>query len=254
MIRLVVIALAVGVHSLSSGAPMADALLRADGHLLKWRSHAPEAGTVISYAVLSASFTVPGDKRTLSRDNCGAMNAFAEIIATSPDISIETAKLELNAAFKAWESAAALTFVEVDDVSRANIIIGAARSPGGRAFANLRVHTVEGQKPIAKGLGKTGPDNLLKPGEVVEHDGGKFVAIDQAYVCLSPQSRWKVGFDGNMSVYDLRHTFTHEIGHAIGLDHPGKSGSVMAFGYDERVQKLTPSDIASVQRLYGARK
>ena len=69
-----------------------------------------------------------------------------------------------------------------------------------------------------------------------------------------PSSRWKVGFDGNVDIYSLRYTFTHEIGHAIGLDHPGKSGSVMAFSYEERVQQLTPSDISAVQKLYGSRK
>ena len=104
MIRvLVVIALAVGAHILSGGATRAEALLRADGHLLKWRPHAPGAETVISYAVLSGAFTVPGDKRTLSPDNCGAMHAFADIIAKSPDVSVETAKQELKAAFEAWE-------------------------------------------------------------------------------------------------------------------------------------------------------
>jgi predicted Zn-dependent protease len=78
------------------------------------------------------------------------------------------------------------------------------------------------------------------------------VPIDQAYVCLNPKSRWKTGFDGNLDVYDLRHTFTHEVGHAIGLDHPDSTGAVMAFRYDERVRDLQPSDIAGVQRLYGA--
>jgi predicted Zn-dependent protease len=51
----------------------------------------------------------------------------------------------------------------------------------------------------------------------------------------------------------LRYTFTHEIGHAIGLDHPGKSGSLMAYRYEEHVQQLTPSDVSAVQKLYGSR-
>jgi hypothetical protein len=255
MIRvLVVIALAVGAHIHSGGTTMAEGLLRADGHLLKWRSQAPGAVTVISYAVLTGDFTVSGDKRTLSPDNCGAMHAFADIIAKSPDVSVDAAKQELKAAFAAWEGAAPLTFVEVDDASRANIIIGAAHSPGGRAFANLSFRTDQGQTPVAKGLGNTGHDKSVKPSEAVDRDGSDFVAIEQAYVCLSPQSRWKVGFDGKVDIYDLRYTFTHEIGHAIGLDHPGKSGSVMAYSYEERVQQLTRSDISAVQKLYGSRK
>jgi hypothetical protein len=258
MIRvLVVIALAVGAHIVAVDATRAEALLRADGGILKWRTQAREVGTVITYSVLPGAFTVPGDRRTLSPDNCGAMHAFADIVARSPDISVETAKRELKAAFEAWEGAADLTFVEVDDASHANIIIGAALSPGGRAFANLSFRTVQGTTPLAKGLGKTGSDSSINSNEAVnphEADGNSdVVAIEQAYVCLNPQSRWKVGFDGNADIYDLRYTFTHEIGHAIGLDHPGRTGSVMAYRYDERVQQLGPSDIFAIQKLYGAR-
>ena len=61
----------------------------------------------------------------------------------------------------------------------------------------------------------------------------------------------KVGFDGNLNVYDLRYTLMHEIGHAIGLDHPGSSGSIMGYRYDERVRQLQASDISAAQRLYG---
>ncbi len=254
MIRvLIVIALSVGANIVSGGTTRADELLRVDGHLLKWRSHVPGSRTVISYAVLSDAFTVPVDRHTLSPDNCGEMHSFSDIIAKSPDVSIETAKKELHAAFQTWERAAALTFVEVDDASRANIIVGAAHSPGGRAFANLSVRSVEGQKPLARGLGKTDPNMSINSSEAVDPDASDFIPIEQAYVCLSPQSRWKVGLDGHVDIYDLRYTFTHEIGHAIGLDHPGKSGSVMAYHYDERVQQLTPSDISAVQKLYGSR-
>ena len=73
----------------------------------------------------------------------------------------------------------------------------------------------------------------------------------RADICLNPQRSWKIGFDGNLDVYDLRYTFMHEIGHAVGLDHPGRSGSIMGYRYDERVHKLQPSDIAAAQSLYG---
>ncbi len=254
MIRvLIVIASAVGAHIVSSGETRADTLLRADGHVLKWKSHAPGAATVISYAVLSADFSVPSNKRTLSPDNCGSMNPFADIVTMSPSVSVQMAKQELEAAFAVWEGAAKLTFVEVDDASRANIIIGAAHSAGGRAFANLSIRSDEIQNPFARGLGRNGADASAKSQDAPSSSGRDSIAIDQAYVCLSPHFRWKIGFDGNVHLYDLRYTFTHEIGHAIGLDHPGKSGSVMAFSYEERVQQLTPSDISAVQTLYGAR-
>ena len=67
---------------------------------------------------------------------------------------------------------------------------------------------------------------------------------------MKPVAR-QVGFDGNLKVYDLRHAFMHEIGHAIRLDHPGRSGSIMGFRYDESVREPQSSDITAAQRLYG---
>ena len=254
MIRsLVGIALAVGALVSTGEAIRAEALLRADGHFLKWKSPSKGSDTVISYAVLRGPFKFP-HKRTLSPDNCGSMHAFADIVAKSPDVPVEKAKQELKAAFTAWEQVAALTFVEVDDASRANIVVGAAHSPAGRAFANLSVESLEPQAPVSRGLGITRPYKAINSRRSINGDGSDFVAIEQAYVCLSPQARWKAGLDGNVDIYDLRYTFTHEIGHAIGLDHPGKSGAVMAYRYDERVQQLTASDVAAVQKLYGSRK
>ena len=162
MIRsLVGIALAVGALVSSGEAVRAEALLRADGHFLKWKSPLKGSDTVISYAVLRGPFKFP-PKRTLSPDNCGSMHAFADIVAKSPDVPVEKAKQELKAAFTAWEQVAALTFVEVDNASRANIVVGAAHSPAGRAFANLGIESVEPQGPVSRGLGMVGPDKAIK--------------------------------------------------------------------------------------------
>jgi hypothetical protein len=76
-------------------------------------------------------------------------------------------------------------------------------------------------------------------------------AIRQALICLNPEERWKIGFDGDLKTYDLKFTFTHEIGHAIGLDHPGPTGALMGFRYDERSATLESGDIAAARKLYG---
>jgi len=82
-----------------------------------------------------------------------------------------------------------------------------------------------------------------------------YVTVDaQRSRFFGPEKTWKVGYDGNLEVYDLYFTFLHEIGHTIGLDHPGASGEVMGFRYDERVRDLQDGDIEAVRRLYGERR
>jgi hypothetical protein len=243
------IALAVGGIVLESGASLAGELLRLDGHMMRWAPEAPGATTVVTYSVLTGPYTVRSSKSILSPSNCAKMHAFGDIVGVSPAVSEEQAKSELQAAFSSWEKAADISFVEVSDPRLANIVIGAADNPGGHAFANLSYRSEKGITPVTMALGK--PNPLPLPDVGGEGSDASIVPIDQAYVCLNPKSRWKIGFDGNLDVYDLRHTFMHEIGHAIGLDHPASTGAVMAFKYDERVRELQPLDIASVQKLYG---
>lgn len=78
--------------------------------------------------------------------------------------------------------------------------------------------------------------------------------IERSVVCLNPAVRWKIGFDGNVDVYDLRYTVAHEIGHAIGLDHPRPSGVLMSYSYDERFRDLQRCDAEGAIALYGLRK
>ncbi len=238
--------------SVICSAPPAHAgeLLRVHGHLMRWPSEAPAGRTIITYATLTGPYSVQNDERTLSPTNCAKMHGFADIVGKSSALPEEKAKRALQSAFQAWERVAAIAFVEVDDPRLANIVIGAADDPGGRAFANLRYRSENGLRPITMALGKAEP--LPSAAIDAKDNDGSMAPIEQAYVCLNPKSHWKIGFDGDLDVYDLRHTFMHEIGHAIGLDHPDSTGAVMAFRYDERVRDLQQSDIDGVQKLYGA--
>jgi hypothetical protein len=118
-----------------------------------------------------------------------------------------------------------LSFHEVSDVRDADIVFGAQGRPRGRAFANVAYAPYDPKEGVR--------------------------TIEKALVCLNPEHEWKVGFDGNEDVYDIRYTLIHEIGHAIGLDHPGPSGQVMGFRYTEAFSELQSGDLYGVRLLYG---
>ena len=75
--------------------------------------------------------------------------------------------------------------------------------------------------------------------------------ISRALDLPQSQKRWKVGFDGDLRSYDMRYTIAHEIGHTIGLDHPGGAGQIMGYRYEETFRSLQAGDIAGAVLLYG---
>ena len=243
MRALVSAALAVTVVICGAKASASGELLHVGGKAVKWASPELGAPATVTYAVLRAAYTVPQGKRTMSPDNCSAMLPFSDAISVSPRISKVAAKQQLNEAFRAWESVAAIKFLEVADARWADIVVGASSNAKGRAFANLSYRGAGG-KPAPATMALGGADRSPPMDRVG-------AIIEQAYICLNPKARWKIGLDGNLDVYDLRYTFMHEIGHAIGLDHPGTTGAIMAYRYDERVTVLQESDIDAARVLYG---
>ena len=138
----------------------------------------------------------------------------------------EQLRAETAAAFAMWERAANIRFEVVSDPARADIVIGAQTVPFGRAFANVAYDTDR---------------------------RGETRRIDKALICLNPKQAWKIGFGGDTGAYDLRYTIAHEIGHAIGLNHPGPSGQLMGFRYGESFRALQNGDLGGVVALYGSR-
>lgn len=200
----------------SQAAEKGFRLLELDGYRVKWGDQ--ELGTVAS---VSYAFT----RKKLRFDealNCSDMSPIDAL--TDQALPLETIAREASAAFRVWERAAGLTFHEVSDIGQADIVIGAQGQPRGRAYANV-----------------TNTDD--------QQDGVR--GIEKALICVNPAHDWKVGFDGNEDVYDLRYTLVHEIGHAIGLDHPGRTGQVMAFRYSEAFDDLQEGDLRGVRLLYG---
>jgi hypothetical protein len=190
-------------------------LLDLENQTVKWQSPRMGEGAAVTYAFAATAVTTKGAR------NCGRM--------LPPELAYERSRIgrsqfarEVAAAFRMWEQVADITFREIDDPDAADILIGAQADPVGRAFTNVELKPAGDRKVIARAL-----------------------------ICLNPEEPWKVGFDGNLDVYDLRYTIAHEVGHAIGLDHPGPTGQLMSYRYDERQPGLQPGDIKGAALLYG---
>ncbi len=193
-------------------------LLDLENQSVKWQSSRWGESAAVTYAFATEPTITRGAR------NCGKL--LPPGVAYAPShIGKNQFRREVAAAFRMWESAADISFRETSDPDAADILIGAQGEPVGRAFTNVELKPAgaHGRKVIARSL-----------------------------ICLNPHQPWKIGFDGNLDVYDLRYTIAHEIGHAIGLDHPSAAGQLMSYRYDERQTGLQPGDIRGAALLYGA--
>lgn len=192
-------------------------LLQLGGHPVKFGSPTRGAGASIGYAFVD---------RTIHFDNarnCRDLEPLDATLATS-GIGWSALPPEVEAAFAQWASVANVNFHETAS-SRAQIFIGAF-SGMGEAFAD-----VAWQRPV----------------------DGETASIERSLICLNADRPRKRAFDGDLSVYNVRYTLTHDIGYAIGLDHPGTFGALMSFPYNERFRTLRDDDIKGVVAMYGAR-
>lgn len=191
-------------------------LLDFDGRSIAWHSATAGEPPVVTYAFVTSNMDF-ADAR-----NCSAIGPLAGLLRKS-DLDEAKFRREVRAAFDMWQAVAAITFNESADPATAQILIGAQRQPFGRAFTNVSYK-----------------------GEA----GGRYT-LDRSLICLNPEQRWKFGFDGDLDVYDVRYSVAHEIGHAIGLDHPAPNGQLMGYRYEEKFRGLQAGDIDGAVALYG---
>lgn len=213
--------LACGVFSSAAlGETPSFKVLKLQGNPVQWRGTVAKQGTVVTYAVVAEDMAFEGAR------NCRNMTRLDGLVSASR-ISSEDARTEVSAAFGMWEAVANISFRVEENPARADIVIGAQLEPVGWAFAEV-FYDPNSRDPV-------------KP-------------ILRSLICLNPERGWKVGFDGDLQRYDIRYTLAHEIGHAIGLDHPAGAGQIMDYSYREEFRKLQPGDIAGVLQLYGERR
>jgi hypothetical protein len=192
-------------------------VLKLEGHQVRWSLPADRSPRTITYRLVTEAVHFPTAR------NCRGL-ASLDGLAAASGVPPAALKEEARAAFTMWETAANIVFKEAPDAGPADILIGAQTEPDGWAFADV--------------FYDAGAPGDVKP-------------ISQALVCLNPGKRWKVGFDGDLKAYDLRYTLAHEIGHAIGLDHPAGASQIMHFRYEERFRALQAGDIRGAALLYG---
>ncbi len=202
--------------TMRAGAATGFRLLHLEKTLARWPSE-PDKPVVITYAFVDEDVNFP------SARNCTGMHSLDGIAARN-GLTKSDLEREIAAAARQWEVVANIRFERARDAASAKLLIGAQNAPMGRAFTNV---------------------------ELTAKITGRPRSIAHALICLNPQQPWKIGFDGNLESYDLRYTLTHEIGHAIGLDHPGAAGQLMGYRYTEAFSGLQPGDIAGAIALYG---
>ena len=208
----------VGIGGAHAQTYLGFRLLDFGGLYVRWGGSSSEP-VVVTYAFVDREVAFD-DAR-----NCGSMVPVGDMLAHS-GISKTAFFEEVRTAFDMWERVANIRFEAAADGAKPGILIGAQADPVGYAYADVK---------------------YVKDGD------GTTRQIDRSLICLNPMKRWKVGFDGNLAVYDLRYTIAHEIGHAIGLDHPEPHGQLMSMRYQEGFRSLQAGDVSGAIRIYGER-
>jgi hypothetical protein len=191
-------------------------LLELGGFQVKWGKPQLGRSAEISYGFADAATLFP------DAINCGELHPAARLPVAGAELAAVAAE-----AFRLWSAAAGVGFRPAHPGETPDILIGAQGRPEGIAFANVwpdRTRAEAGVAPLAR-----------------------------ATICLNPTLAW-VGDGAARGQADLGTVLAHEIGHAIGLDHPGPTGALMGYRDQGDLDTLMAGDIAGAVTLYGYAK
>ena len=193
-------------------------LLRIDGAYVKWGEPAFGAGAEVTYGFATVAESFP------DAVNCGALAPMARLASVWRHDPVRLERI-VAGAFAMWSREANVVFRAAGPGEAPDILIGAQAVPQRIAFANVW------HGPAA----------------------GAVAPLERATICLNPEVAWTAeqGPQPEGSL-DLGTVLAHEIGHALGLDHPGAAGALMGYSNQGDIDRLMPGDIAGAVALYGA--
>lgn len=194
-------------------------LLTYENHTIKWGAPALGQPATVTYALATSTMQFPKGR------NCQTLAPMSYFLDRT-GVTSDELRDALKKAIAVWTVAANIQFREISDPDKANIVFGGMPDDRGVAFTDVFY------------------DTPPQPGTTP-------IPIVRSTVCLNTFKRWRTENDGNDETYTMTYVLAHEVGHTIGLDHPGVRGALMGFAYRDAPTELGAGDVAGIQYLYG---
>ncbi|HKC63820.1 MAG TPA: matrixin family metalloprotease [Pyrinomonadaceae bacterium] len=149
-------------------------------------------------------------------------------------------------AMKRWSEAANITFIETSSDA-----LNISPSGSGDGISLITVADTPENRAVFDSADRTGRTRIF-----YDTTTG---AITEADVVINPAAQFST--DGTIGTYDLEATFTHELGHVLGLEHSHEAGACMQprqgiNGLYEQAattaRTLSDDDRAGARVLYGS--
>jgi hypothetical protein len=197
----------------------------------------------LQYADSNASTRIKWPSKTIRIALSNSLN--------NPPSNIKQGSDVVGAARRAlahWSEAAGIQFIETS-----SDLVNLSPSGKGDGVSLITVADTPENRAVFDSLDRTGRTRVF-----YDPTTG---AISEADIVINPAAQFST--DGTFGTYDLETTFTHEIGHLLGLEHSDEAGSVMQprqgiNGLYEQAafsgRTLSDDDLAAVRALYDSRE